>query len=199
MVDDILQDGRHEVCFIRTDMSGLNGIEIMNIIRGYRQDLFCILYSGEERYALQAWENMADSYLMIPFDRKQLEKTLERSKSFFQERDCACLRIKQKDGWHHIRLRNIINLESRAHKVILYMTDHDSIEVYGKLDWFEEKMQEDHRFVRIHKSAIVNCSYISRFSATEVELDNGQTYSISRTLHKNAKMRYDEYMAKYRL
>lgn len=197
MVDDVLQNGLHDVCFIRSDMSGLNGIEIMNIIRGYRQNLYCVLYSGEERYALPAWENMADSYLMFPFDNKQLSKILEHGKSYFLKNDCACLRIKRKDGWYHIRLRNIIILESRAHKVILNLTDHNSIEAYGKLDWFEKEMREDRRFVRIHKSTLVNGSYISRFSATEVELTNGNIYSISRTLHDKAKIQYDQYIEKY--
>lgn len=197
MVDDILQNGRHDVCFIRSDMSGLNGMEIMNIIRSYRQNLYCVLYSGEERYALPAWENMADSYLMFPFDKNQLIKILEHCKNFFLKNDCACLRIKRKDGWYHIRLRNIIILESHAHKVVLSMTDHNNIEAYGKLDWFEKEMQEDRRFVRIHKSTLVNGSYISRFSATEVELTNGKIYPISRTLHKKAKIQYDQYIEKY--
>ena len=197
MVDDILQNGRHDICFIRSDMTGLNGMEIMNIIRSYRQNLYCVLYSGEEKYALQAWENMADSYLMFPFDKNQLIRILEHSKSYFQENDCACLRLKRKDGWYHIRLRNIINLESRAHKVILNMVNHSSIEAYGKLDWFEEEMQEDHRFVRIHKSTIVNGNYIRRISATEVELVNGKIYPISRTQHNKAKIQYDEYIEKY--
>ncbi|MDE6687163.1 MAG: LytTR family transcriptional regulator DNA-binding domain-containing protein, partial [Lachnospiraceae bacterium] len=99
--------------------------------------------------------------------------------------------------WYHIRLRNIINLESRAHKVILNMVNHSSIEAYGKLDWFEEEIQEDHRFVRIHKSTIVNGNYIRRISATEVELVNGKIYPISRTLHNKAKIQYDEYIEKY--
>lgn len=197
MIDDITQNGKHDVCFIRLDMSGLNGIEIMNIIRGYRQNLFCILYSGEEKYALPAWENMADSYFMYPFDKKQLIRILEHSKKFFLENDSACLQIKQKDGWYQIRLRNIINLESHAHKVILNMTNHNPIETYGKLDWFEKEIREDSRFVRIHQSTIINCSYISRFSAAEVELTNGQIYSISRRLHKEAEIQYNRYMEKY--
>lgn len=77
------------------------------------------------------------------------------------------------------------------------MTDHNNIEAYGKLDWFEKEMQEDRRFVRIHKSTLVNGSYISRFSATEVELTNGKIYPISRTLHKKAKIQYDQYIEKY--
>lgn len=197
MIDDILQNGAHDVCFIRSDMSGLTGIEIMNIIRRYRQNLYCVLYSGDERYALQAWENMADSYFMLPFDKNQLIKILEHSKSYFLKNDCACIRIKRKDGWYHIRLRNIINMESHAHKVVLNLTDHNNVETYGKLDSFEKEIQEDHRFVRIHKSTIVNGSYISRFSATEVELTNGQIYPISRTLHKKAQLQYDQYIETY--
>lgn len=194
MVDDVSEYGLHEVCFIRTDMSGLNGIETMNAIRVYNQNLYCILYSGEEKYALQAWEHMADSFLLLPFDQKQLTRILERCRGYFQESDRAFLRLKLKGGWCHIRLCNIVNLESHAHKVVLNMADHSRIEAYGRLDWFEEKLRDDMRFVRIHKSIIVNGDYISRFSSAEVKMVNGNVYSVSRTMHDKANVQYEGYL-----
>lgn len=194
MVDEISGFGQHEVCFIRMDMSGLNGIETMDAIRGYRQNLYCVLYSREKMYALQAWEHMADSFLLQPFDRKQMLLILKRCREYFQENDRAVLRLKLKDGWYHIRLHNIINLESHAHKVVLNMVDRGRIEAYGKLDCFEEKILLDRRFVRIHKSNIVNGDYISRFSTEEVELLNGNIYSVSRTMRNKAKLQYDRYI-----
>lgn len=74
------------------------------------------------------------------------------------------------------------------------MVDRGRIEAYGKLDCFEEKILLDRRFVRIHKSNIVNGDYISRFSTEEVELLNGNIYSVSRTMRNKAKLQYDRYI-----
>lgn len=112
--------------------------------------------------------------------KNQLIKILEHVNVFFQKNDCLCLSLKRKDVWYHIHLRNTINLESRTHKVILNMVNHGGIEVYGKLYWFEEEIQKDLCFVRIHKSTIVNGSYINRFSASEAELIDEKIYPISR-------------------
>ena len=57
-----------------------------------------------------------------------------------------------------------------------------------------EKQLEDRRFIRIHKSYLVNFRYIYRVNAKTVVPDNGFELPVSRTYQNEAQKKFKEYM-----
>ena len=62
----------------------------------------------------------------------------------------------------------------------------ENAQFYGNMDEIEKQLDEG-RFWRIHKSYIVNVSYVSEFGAREVCLRNGETLPVSRTFRENVQ------------
>ena len=62
----------------------------------------------------------------------------------------------------------------------------ENAEFYGSMDVVGKQLDEG-KFWRIHKSYIVNVSYVSEFGAREVCLRNGETLPVSRTFRENVQ------------
>lgn len=194
LIDEVSGHGNMEVCLINSKQSGLTGIEIINEIRHYRENLICVLYSDEEKDALVAWENDVFGYYYEPFTDEKAEHLVKKVETFEKQRDGGYLRLKLKDGWYHICFRNILYIESKAHKVTITLEDASCIEAYGKLDNFEKELTKAERFIRIHKSVLINGNYISSISNGEARMTDGQIFSVSRALQQSAKLQYEQYV-----
>ena len=53
------------------------------------------------------------------------------------------------------------------------MTEHDALVVLSTMKAFEALLPED-RFLRIHKSYIVNLDKVERYNSKDIELENEQ-------------------------
>ncbi|MBR2589741.1 MAG: LytTR family transcriptional regulator DNA-binding domain-containing protein [Clostridia bacterium] len=81
---------------------------------------------------------------------------------------------------------NILYLNSDLKYVNIVMRDGEIISVYKKLDEFES--QKLFRFVRVHKSYIVNAMYVKEVdkSNRQIEMRNGEMIPISNAHYKEA-------------
>lgn len=81
-----------------------------------------------------------------------------------------------------IELKNIISIEGKSNYSLIH-TKSESIICTKSLKFFEENI-EDPRFIRPHKSHIVNTDYISAYSEKEgnykLSLKNGGSINVAR-------------------
>lgn len=194
--DDISDKADFDVCFIHAEMSGLNGVETTKEIKKYRPDCMVVIYATTDKYSIAAWNADAFFYLLMPPNGSDIERVLERARNSMNLTDREYLRLKLKDGWYHVPYRNILYIESEAHKVNFVLTNKECLTVYTKLDSLEELLSDSERFIRIHKSVLMNGMYIKKFSAVEVICSNGEEFRVSRNAADNAKVQYDKYIAK---
>lgn len=190
LLDGATHDDNFDLYFINASMNGLNGIELARELKKYRDNSFLVLYSVSDKYALAAWSIEAFYYLMLPPTKKDTSRIITRAERQLKERDNRFLRVKLKDGWYHILLRNILYFESSAHKIIIHLIDGDAFTTYGKLDNCEAAINHE-QFIRIHKSILLNGIYISKISASEVVCYNGSVFPISRALQETTRQKYE--------
>lgn len=193
MLDGATHDDNFDLYFINASMSGLNGVELARELKRYRDNSLLVLYSVSDKYAMAAWSIKAFYYLMLPPLKKDISRIITRAEQYLKERDNRFLRVKLKDGWYHILLRNIFYIESNAHKIIINMVDGGSLTTYGKLDNCEAAIN-DEQFIRIHKSILLNGIYISKISASEVVCYNGSVFPISRALQEMTRQKYEAFV-----
>lgn len=75
---------------------------------------------------------------------------------------------------------DILYFASEARRIRLFSIDQTQHTFYEKLDDLEQDLQKKAcKFVRIHKSYLVNASYISDFDRNYILLTNGETLKIS--------------------
>jgi two-component system LytT family response regulator len=160
-----------DLLFLDVQMPKLDGFEVLELIEPGPAVIFTTAY---DQYAIRAFDAQAADYLLKPFDAERFERALERAKARLQERrppaDLAAVRppgqrperIVVKDGTriHVIPLDKLDYVEAQDDYVAL----HSGGKQYLKQQPIAslEATLDPARFVRIHRSVIVNLERVAR-------------------------------------
>jgi two-component system, LytTR family, response regulator len=176
----------------------MDGFEVLKAT-GTDNMPYVIFVTAYDHYAIQAFEVHALDYLLKPFDKKRFQDSLNRAKAQIQlDRQQPNLEALLKEIKPSYLERLVI--KSRGNVFFLKTDEIDWIEAQGKYELLHTK-QGNHliregmnklqaeldpkKFVRIHKSTIVNIDRIERLQPLfhgdfRVFLRNGTTLTISR-------------------
>lgn len=156
-----------DLIFLDIQMPGLGGFEVLREIGGSGRP-FVIFTTAHAQYALRAFEVHALDYLLKPFDEERLMAALNRALPMIRGSDWTERFIVKSAGRiMFLRADEIAWIAAADNYVYLY-ADGASHLVRDSLKAMEKKL-DPARFVRVHRSAIVNVSSISQL----VPLDHG--------------------------
>jgi two-component system LytT family response regulator len=160
-----------DLLFLDVQMPKLDGFEVLELIDPGPAVIFTTAY---DQYAIRAFDAHAADYLLKPFDAERFERALERARMRLAERrpppNLAAARpagqrperIVVKDGTrvHVIPLDKLDYAEAQDDYVAL----HSGGKQYLKQQPIAslEAALDPARFVRIHRSAIVNLERVAR-------------------------------------
>jgi two-component system, LytTR family, response regulator len=178
-----------DLLFLDVQMPKLDGFEVLELIDPGPAVIFVTAY---DQYAMRAFDAHAVDYLLKPFTADRFDRALERAKSLRGDRPLPPPatarhdRIVVKDGTrvHIIPLDKLDYVEAQDDYVAL----HTEGKTYLKQQPIAslESALDPARFVRIHRSAIVNLDRLSRIEPYAKEsriaiLTDGARLPISRT------------------
>jgi two-component system LytT family response regulator len=169
-----LQRLRPDLVFLDVQMPVLDGFGVLQALAG--QPLPVVIFvTAHDRYALKAFEVHALDYLLKPFDRTRFAAALERAKVQVRQGNAALLserlhemlerrpgpeRLVVKSGGriYFVRIEDIDWIEAAGNYVRLHVGKEEHLlrETLGAL----EQRLDGRRFVRIHRSTIVNLERI---------------------------------------
>ena len=162
--------------FLDVQMPKLDGFEVLELIStGNPNPPAVIFVTAYDQYAMRAFDAHAVDYLLKPFSLERFERALERAKARLGQRtplvelsgearapERKPQRIVVKDGTrvHVIPLEKLDYVEAQGDYVAL----HSGGRGYLKQQPISalESVLDPSRFVRIHRSTIVNLERISR-------------------------------------
>lgn len=167
-----------DLLFLDIQMPEVNGFELLEMLE---QRPYIIFSTAYDQYAVKAFEINAVDYLLKPFDQQRFDSALERVKDLVRlqqdesEKIRNLLRHIQSDKQY---LKNI--LIKKAGKIIIlninevqwmealgdYVNLHtaeDSYLVLQSLKQLETRLEPD-KFVRVHRSSIVNLEAIKEIA-----------------------------------
>jgi DNA-binding LytR/AlgR family response regulator len=188
---EALQTEPVDLLFLDIQMPGLTGIKLLQTLKNPPGVIFTTAY---REYALEGFELDVIDYLLkpIPFERflKAIDKVFERV-YFPGNQKTEAARPKTSDsvlhiqaGKKHVKLHpaDILFIESQRDYINIKTTKKEIL-VHQTITSMEEKLPAD-KFLRIHRSFIVNIDRIESWSAVEVELPGlqlpvGRTYKQS--------------------
>jgi len=184
-----------DLLFLDVQMPKLDGFEVLELIDPGPVVIFVTAY---DQYAMRAFDAHAVDYLLKPFTRERFEKALERARMRLGEQapkpDLAAARspeerperIVVKDGprVHVIPVDKLDYVEAQDDYVAL----HSAGKSYLKQQPIAslESLLDPARFVRIHRSAIVNLERVTRIEpftkdSRVVVLADGTQLPVSRS------------------
>lgn len=182
------------------DGSGSGGMALARRIRERESAVqpVIIFVTGYEQYVFDAFDVGAFHYLMKPVDEGKFATVFVRA----AEQVMAGRKTPQRARPLVLRfagankvvpLDSIYYIESSNHKSVLHMKDGE-FACYMKIRDLELELQE--HFFRIHKGYLVNLSYVSGYSKTEVALTNGEKLLLSKYKYPDFAKAYLRFLKK---
>lgn len=197
-----------DLVFLDINMPDLDGFGVIEEI-GKDHMPAVVFVTAYDQYAVKAFEAAAVDYLLKPFDRQRFDKAVDKAvDSCFREQVDDLERrmgklmalaggrarsfsdrlvVRQAGTVHLLKVDEVDWVESARN----YVKIHCGTNVFTMretLSNFEAKLDPD-RFLRIHRSTVVNIDRIRRIepgygSESRLELDNGTKLVISRAYRR---------------
>lgn len=176
-----------DLVFLDIQLPGLNGLEVLDRLAG--RPPVVVFVTAYDRYAIAAFERHALDYLLKPFDAPRLARTLARVRGELARRDRDAIGKEVLEALREFRREprylERLAVRTTGRHIFLRLDEVDWIEAAenyvrvhtaGRGHLVRETMSgmvgklDPARFLRIHRSAIVN---VDRIRAIEA-LDTGE-------------------------
>ncbi len=160
-----------DLIFLDIEMPVLNGFELLDVLNNKPQIIFV---TGKTEYAFKAFNYDATDYLQKPITRERfnisVEKAVEHHKLSrdFNEEDGEHIFVKSNLKKRKVYINDIKWIEALGDYVKV-VTDSTSLVVLSTMKAFEKELPNS-KFLRIHKSYIVNLNKVERFNSKNVEV-----------------------------
>lgn len=166
---------RPDVAFVDVDLGGESGLECAKVMTNIDPQLKIIFATAHSEYMANAFEIYAFDYIVKPFDVARVERTLKRIREASEAsaagaRDAAepqevaetrgRLLIKGKEQISFVETETILFVE-RVESSTRIVTDTEEYKTSVSLTDLEQKLPSE-RFMRCHKSYIINVNKITR-------------------------------------
>ncbi|HUR10834.1 MAG TPA: response regulator [Flavitalea sp.] len=186
-----------DLVFLDVEMPKMNGFEMLEQLK--HVDFEIIFTTSYDQYALKAIRFSAIDYLLKPVDSTELESAVEKyihrtKKSITQQLEILMQKIHlpstpinkialpTMEGLQMIPVDSIISCESDNNYTILQLKNSKNIIVSRTLKEIEELLEE-HPFVRVHRSYLVNLNEVERYVKGEggyLVMSDGSSVDVSR-------------------
>ncbi|WP_223701178.1 LytR/AlgR family response regulator transcription factor [Sutcliffiella deserti] len=152
-----------ELLIADIEMPNLSGYELADIIHSHALNISVIFVTGSSGYAVHAFELNVHDYIMKPYTKDRLVKSIERLLEKSKSAEIAGrLYIKQKNDIHIIQKKDIVFIERSGRSTTIY-TKTGPIKTYQTLNELEGELRE-RDFLRSHRSFIINIHHVKNFS-----------------------------------
>jgi two-component system, LytTR family, response regulator len=187
-----------DLVFLDIEMPHVNGFEMLE---QFSEIHFAVIFTtGYDQYAIKAFRFSALDYLLKPINQDELKKAVQKVSQQVhyplpQQLEILLQKLRQQaplihkialptmEGLQLISVDSIISCISDSNYTILLLKDKQKITISRTLKETEEILEE-HSFLRVHNSNIVNLNEISKYIKGEggyLIMSDGSAVDVSRS------------------
>ena len=176
---EFLKREKINILFLDIELPGKNGVMIGKYIREILEEetLFLVYISSKVNYALQLFQNRPFDFLVKPIEQSKVYHVLDNI-CRISGKNSVSLEFQTQNSRYRVLYTDILYFQSAGRKINIVMKKEVKT-FYGKLNDIEERTPEN-TFLRIHKSYLVNKSYVREFTYEWVKMLNGDVLNISK-------------------
>lgn len=170
-----------DLVFLDIQMEDGSGFDILDMLPEINFNI--IFITANDGHALRAFRYSAVDYLLKPVDPDELVKAVGKAAARTDQQHLRYELLKQhsRSGQHEIlalnsqekiqlvRIEDIVRCQSEDNYTYFYMSDGRRIVVSRTLKEYDELLQE-HKFLRVHHSHLVNARKVREFRKHEDDL-----------------------------
>jgi two-component system LytT family response regulator len=195
-----------ELIFLDVQMPGMTGFDVLDDIN---HEPYVIFTTAYDQYAIQAFEKNAVDYILKPLDAERFKVAVDRALKRKQmeagniEDLLSSMRparsresyeshifVQKSEKLFSLPVEEILHLEASGDYTII-TTKNDQFVSSSGIGKLEEIMNPD-RFIRVHRSTIVNINYLKEIErhfngGMVVKMQSGKSFPVSRTYAKQIR------------
>lgn len=184
-----INEHQPEVLFLDIQMPLLNGI---HLIENLNYSPITVLVTAYSEFAQKAYDLEVVDYLLKPYTKDRFLKSLEKIKQYSNFKlnnqnkiENNCFFVKHNGLQKKINFNEILFIEGLKQYVRI-ITKNDKYILLGSMKNFEDQLQ-NHLFIRIHKSYIVNLKKVNALIGNSIKIENFKL-PVGRNYKSNLKL-----------
>lgn len=188
--EELLQSNLKDIDILLLDiqMGQLNGMDTARKIREVDNKMEIIFITSLIDYVQEGYEVRAYRYLLKPIELDELKKHLLACINDIEKNKNHYILIKNKSNTYKIYSNEITYIEVQKKNMLIHTINKD-FDVRYSLEKVEKDLNLD-KFVRCHKSFLVNLTYVENIKSNTAILDSGEEIPVSRYRYKEVKEQF---------
>lgn len=195
LLHNIQTFGAFDLLILDIMMPRINGIELAAKIRCLKDNCKIIFLTSSPEYALASYKVNAYYYLIKGSHINELHTLLQKALNEIQQADHTNILIKEKGKWTKVQIQRIQYVECINHTVYFHLHKDETISSFSTMNEFHDTLLSDKRFIKCHKSYIVNMQYVTSLTNKDFLLEEDRM-PISRNLYSMVKETYFDHIFK---
>lgn len=192
---ELIKKESPDLVFLDIEMPNYAGYEIVNFFE--QIDFEIIFVTAYDQYAIRAFEIAAIDYLLKPIDIERLKQAVVRIQQqrnieqqaqrlsllgkTLESKELKNIVISDRGQQNIIPVESIVAIEAQESYCLVHTLDKNYT-ASKNLKHFETVLESVPRFIRVHKSWLINKEYLKQYSKSEltIQLTNGLVTKLSK-------------------
>lgn len=170
-----------DLLFLDVDMPQISGIELAGLVKTMTTVIFT---TAHPEYGWKAYENDAIDYLMKPVTYQRFLRSVAKARAViagcpaavYTLEDTFCVKSAVKGKLVVLKFDEVIYIQGRSNFIMIHGSAEEHL-VFFSLRELEEQLPKG-KFIRIHKSFIVNSKKIAALENGKVIMNDGKKIDI---------------------
>lgn len=184
------EKNRFDIIFLDIDMPETDGFSIAENIP--EKDTLLVFCTSHNELVYNSFSYQPFWFLCKENYNKHLEEVLIASRKKIALRNTN-YEFNINGEIHNVDIKEILYIDVSKHRIYIHFKDGQEINFRENLSKIEENFRR-YGFVLVNSGCLVNMLWIKHIYQTEVELKDGQIFSLSRGRKNEVKEKFHEYM-----
>jgi DNA-binding LytR/AlgR family response regulator len=194
LLDYISLHDEFDVLILDIIMPVMNGIALAAEIRKSGSRCKIIFLTSSPEFAIDSYQVSAFYYLLKSHMNIELSALLNKALKDMKEENSSSVIIKQKGKLTRVQIHTIKYIEIINHTVYYHLNNNTVISCLSTITKSHDPILSDKRFIKCHKSFIVNMDYVISITSKEFMMDDNTQVPISRQILKQTKDIYLDFV-----
>lgn len=181
-----------DILFCNYCINNGSGFKIVKFIREFDDEVAIVGVCDDTSYIQESYDVWSLSYEVKPIKANRLEEIMNRFFKYSARKEEQGLLVKIGAKYIKLFYDEICYIESQNTVLRIHMNNYEIIKTYGKLDDLETEISNK-RFLRCHKSFLINMDYIKIAEAYKFTTIFGDSVSIKQREASAIKKTFYEY------
>lgn len=190
-----IRKNKPDLVFLDIEMPGHSGLELLDFFDENEIDFKIIFTTAYQEYAIQAFKFSAVDYLLKPINPVELNEAIKRIikekkkldnysilKENLKQDTLKKIAVPSGNSLLFFETEKIMYIKGEGAYSEVFCSDGSRQLVSRNLKNFEDILCSDSRFLRIHKSYIVNFNFVTAYNKSDggsIELENKTQIPVS--------------------